>query len=111
MCTGVWGLLKDIQDPELKGLVTSLKSTVLTSRAPATTSKYLCAFLRWKHWAEAHREVAVFPVKGTEFALYLQHLGDTTGSKSAVEEAAPTGRLSVHVRFTFCAYGVGWSPA
>ena len=87
MCTGVWGLLKDIQDPELKGLVTSLKSTVLTSRAPATTSKYLCAFLRWKHWAEAHREVAVFPVKGTEFALYLQHLGDTTGSKSAVEEA------------------------
>ena len=76
-----------MQDPKLKGLVTSLKSTVLTSRAPTTTSKYLCAFLRWKRWAEAHREVAVFPVKETEFALYLQHLVDTTGSKSAVEEA------------------------
>ena len=29
----------------------------------------------------------MFPIKETEFALYLQHLGDTTGSKSAVEEA------------------------
>ena len=29
----------------------------------------------------------MFPVKGTEFDLYLQHLGDTTGSKSAVKEA------------------------
>ena len=86
MCTGVWGILKDMQDPEFKGLVTSMKSTVLTNRVPATITKYLCAFLRWKHWAEAHREVAVFPVKGTEFALYLQHLGDRTGSESAMEE-------------------------
>ena len=87
MGTGVWRTLKDMQDPENKGLVTSLRSTVLASRTPATVNKYLGAFLRWKHWANAHREVAVFPVKGTEFALYLQHLGDTTGSKSAVEEA------------------------
>ena len=29
----------------------------------------------------------MFPVKETEFALYIQHLGDMTGSKSAVEEA------------------------
>ena len=76
-----------MQDPEIKGLVTSLKSSVLASRVPATMNKYLGAFLRWKHWAKAHREVAVFPVKETEFALYLQHLGDTTGSKSTVEEA------------------------
>ena len=87
MCTGVWGVLKDIQDPEFKGLVTSMKSIVLTNRAPATTTKYLCAFLRWKHWTEAHREVPVFPVKGTEFALYLQHLGDMTRSKSVMKEA------------------------
>ena len=87
MGTGVWRALKDIQDPESMGLVTSLRSTVLASRALATINKYLGTFLRWKHWVKAHREVAVFPVKGTEFALYLQHLGDTTGSKSAVEEA------------------------
>ena len=87
MCTGVWTVLKDMQDPEIKGLVTSLKYTLLNSRAPPTTNKYLGAFLRWKRWAKTHREVAVFPVKGTEFALYLQYLGDTTGSKSAVEEA------------------------
>ena len=76
----------DMQDLEMKGLFTSLKSTVLTSSAPATTNKYLGAFSQWKVWAKTHREVAVFRVKGTEFALCLQHLGDTTGSKSAVEE-------------------------
>ena len=87
MGTGVWGALKNRQDPEIKGLVTSLSSTVLASRAPATMNKYLGGFLRWKHSAKARREVAVFPVKGTEFVLYLQHLGDTAGSKSAVEKA------------------------
>ena len=62
-----------MQDLEIKGLVTSLQSTVLTSRAPATMNKYLGAFLQWKVWAKTHREVAVFRVKATEFALYLQH--------------------------------------
>ena len=53
----------------------------------STTSKYLYAFLRWKSWADTHREVVVFPVRETDFALYLQHLSDTVGSKSTVEKA------------------------
>jgi len=29
----------------------------------------------------------VFPAKESEFALYLQHVADTVGSKSAIEKA------------------------
>ena len=50
----------------------------------STTSKYLYAF---QSWADTHREVVVFPVRETDFALYLQHLSDTVGSKSTVEKA------------------------
>ena len=63
------------------------EATVLGSRAPSTICKYSYAFQKWKTWAEAHSEIEVFPVQGIDFALYLQYLGDTTGSKSAVEEA------------------------
>lgn len=32
-------------------------------------------------------EIVVFPVREADFALYLQHVGDSAASKSAVEEA------------------------
>ena len=35
----------------------------------------------------AKEELSVFPVKTTHFALYLQHVGEATKSKAAVEEA------------------------
>ena len=50
LCSGVWEVLKDFQEPELKSLVAALQSTVLASRASATTGKYVYAFLRWKRW-------------------------------------------------------------
>ena len=87
MCSGVWETLKEFQDPELQSLAASLRATVLAGRTPTTTSKYLYAFLRWKRWADCHDEIVVFPVRYMDFALYLQHLDDTSGSKSAVEEA------------------------
>ena len=65
----------------------ALPDTVLHSRADGTTKKYLYAFQRWRQWAGLRREVAVFPVQEVHFALYLQHLGETVQSKSAVEEA------------------------
>ena len=71
----------------MKRLAESLPNTVLHSRADGTTKKYLYAFQRWKQWALPRREVAVFPVGEVPFALYLQHLGETVKSKSAVEEA------------------------
>ena len=87
LCSGVWEVLKNFQEPELKSLATALQSTVLASRASTTTSKYVYAFLRWKRWAESHKEIVVFPVREIDLALYLQYLGNTTESKSAVEEA------------------------
>lgn len=85
--SGIWGNFEGIQDPELRALATSLQHTVFSSRATSTVSKYVHAFMRWKRWAENYTEVVVFPVKENDFALYLQHIGDTVGSKSAIEEA------------------------
>ena len=37
--------------------------------------------------AEQCSEVKLFPLEEAHFALYLQHVADTTNSRSAVEEA------------------------
>ena len=46
MGAGVWPLLKDLEDPELRRLAQSLPATVLRSRADSTTKKYLGAYQR-----------------------------------------------------------------
>ena len=83
---GTWAVLKDFQDPELQELVGRLPNTILHSRADSTVKKYLAAFKRWKAWASQH-EIPVIPAKDCHVVLYLQHIGDTVGSKAAVEEA------------------------
>ena len=83
---GVWQLLQDIDDPELRKLAHSLPMTVLRSRATGSTRKYLGAFRRWKAWAKGHA-LPVFPAQGHHVALYLQHLAKSLESKSAAEEA------------------------
>ena len=60
---------------------------MLHSRADSTTKKYIGAFDRWEKWARAREEVSVLPVREVHLALYLQHVGGVTRSKSAVEEA------------------------
>ena len=87
MSAGVWPLLKNLEDPELRRLAQSLPATVLKSRADSTTKKYLGAYQRWKTWAEARHEVPAFPVQAVHLALYLQHLSESVQSKAAVEEA------------------------
>lgn len=62
LCTGVWQALGEYQLPELQTLAASLKSTVLSSRAPSTTSKYIYAFTWWRSRAHAHAEIVVFAV-------------------------------------------------
>ena len=76
-------MLKEFADPELLRLAKKLPSTILRSRAPSLSKKYIRAFRHWKAWAEEHN-LTVFPVNEHCVALYLQHLG---GSKSAVEDA------------------------
>ena len=38
-------------------------------------------------WAEGMDGVTVFPVEAIHLALYLQHIGNLTGSRASVEEA------------------------
>ena len=86
---GSWKLMSDMEDPELKDLARKLgklPTTILHSRADSSVKKYLGAFRRWKTWATSHNLVPI-PAKPHEVALYLQHLGDRTQSKSAAEEA------------------------
>ena len=87
MTGGVWAELTGLQDPELCRLAKLLPSTVLSSRADSTVAKYGYAFQRWKTWAEHRTGVSVFPVSKVHLALYLQHLGESTHSWSAVQEA------------------------
>ena len=84
---GVWKAVAELQDPGLKRLAALLPDTVLRSCADSTSKKYINAFQRWRAWAELHDEVTVYPVAEAPFALYLQHVGDSTRSQSAVEEA------------------------
>ena len=86
LSTGPWSTLKELQDVELQRLAKALPKSVLQSKATSATRKYLGAFKRWKSWATEH-QLVVFPVEATNLALYLQHLGESKSSKSAVEEA------------------------
>ncbi len=87
LSTGVWETLAELQDPELKRLAGLLPATVLRSRADSTSKKYMAAFQHWRAWAEPRQEIKVYPVHEVHFALYLQHVGEHTQSRSAVEEA------------------------
>ena len=87
MSKGIWQTVRELQDPELKRLAAYLPQTVLCSRADSTVIKYLNAFRRWKEWADTKSEVSVFPIQVAHFALYLQHVGQSTQSKSAAQEA------------------------
>ena len=87
LTTGAWESLQEVQDPELRRLAEALPGTLLQSRASSTTAKYLRAYGRWNSWAGQCAEVRAYPVDEVHFALYLQHIGESTQSKSAVEEA------------------------
>ena len=83
---GTWSLLEELKDPDLKGLASRLPATILHSRADSTVKKYLRAYRRWKSWATQYNFDSI-PAKPHQFVLYLQHLGETSKSKAAVEEA------------------------
>ena len=85
--SGMWPLLSNLEDPELRRLAQALPATVLKSRADSTSKKYLGAYRRWKVWADARQGVPSFPVMEVHLVLYMQHLSESTGSKAAVEEA------------------------
>ena len=58
------------------------RPTVLGSKVHSTAKKYTYASKNWwRRWADGF---FVFPIKSIYLALYIQHLGDTTRSCSAV---------------------------
>ena len=83
----MWQTIGNSQDPELNRIAKALPETVLKARADSTTKKYIGAFCRWASWTAERAEVTVILVEVPQFALYLQHLGETTKSRAAVEEA------------------------
>ena len=87
MTGSIWMELQELQDPDLQRLAKSLPSTLLHSSTDSTIAKYSYTFQWWKSWAQARREVKVFPVTEVHFTLYLQHLGETLHSWSVVQEA------------------------
>ena len=81
----MWPLFES-EDPELQELARHLPTTVLQSKVNSTAKKYLGAIRRWKQWALSHN-LKTFPVTFNHLvALYLQHVGETAQTKSAVEE-------------------------
>ena len=72
----MWETIDGFQEPTLRHLADSLKGTILRSREP----KQIDAF------SEAYGEIVFLPIREACFALYLQHVGGTTGLRSAVEE-------------------------
>ena len=83
----MWQTIESLQDPDLKRLATCLPDTLLQGKANSTTTKYVRGFMKWKAWAGPRIEVKIFPVDEVHFALYLQHVANTTNSRASVEEA------------------------
>ena len=86
LATDIRQKLASLDSPELRKLAERSQNSVLSSKAPSTTKKYLAAFCPWKQWTINH-SIAVFPVREAFLALSLQNTTDTTKYKSAVKEA------------------------
>ena len=85
--SGVWATFAGLRDPSLRELASRLASTVIASRATGTTDAYRRAFLRWIGFAASSDEIQAFPAKPEHVTLYLQHVLDTTKSRSLVDSA------------------------
>ena len=86
LVSGIWEEIGGAQDQELQSLAKGLQATVFSSRADSTTKKYAGAYRRWKQWALG-KGFKAFPVKVAEVSLYLQYVGENSGSAAAVVEA------------------------
>ena len=65
--------------------VKNILDRAMDSRAESTVCKYLRAYRHWKSFSQV-RGIQHFTVQPAHLAIYLEHIADSTGSKSAVEE-------------------------
>ena len=78
---GVWKELADLGAHHVKKIL----DRAMDSRAEGTVCKDLRAYRHWKSFSQV-RGIQQFPVQPAQLAIYLEHIADSTGSKSAVEE-------------------------
>ena len=72
-------------DPVVKRLQENLKFTILSSRADGTVSGYLRSFIKWKSFATNVLQLSSsFPVSASNFALFLQHVLESSSSVSSI---------------------------
>lgn len=84
---GIWKETADFTDPCLQGLASRLQKSVLSARAPSTTSTYHRAFKRWKDFAVSNLKGNYLPANPIHVAVYLQHVLESTKSCSSVDSA------------------------
>jgi hypothetical protein len=73
---------------QLKTLLLQLRSTILSSKAKSTVSKYANGFNRFWLWAKKYSEISsVLPASELHASLYLQFLIDSCKHYSSVESA------------------------
>ena len=61
--------------------------SVLSARAPSTTSTYHRAFKRWKDFAVSNLKGNYLPANPIHVAVYLQHVLESTKACSSVDSA------------------------
>ena len=79
--------MANFKDPDLQSLSSRLQTSVLSARAPGTVNIYERAFRRWKDFAFSKQELSFFPANPIHVAVYLQHVLESTGSRSSVDSA------------------------
>ena len=84
---GVMQELQNTQEPRLQELAAGVPRTMLLSRAESTVQKYTRSFNRWKKWPAQYPEISKFPALPAHVALYLQHLLETSETKTTVDDA------------------------
>ena len=85
LLTEIWSSSRSkLLDPQLFNLASStLPSLLLSAKASSTTSKYQATWRQWVAWAESKSGVQTFPVKPFELCLYISHLSNSSGAKTA----------------------------
>ena len=77
--------MASFKDPDLQSLSFRLQTSILSARAPGTVTNYERAFNRWKDFALSKQELSYFPAEPFHVAVYLQHVLESTRSRSSVD--------------------------
>ena len=84
---GLWIEATDFKDLDLQSLSSRLQTSILSARAPGTVITYERVFKRWNDFALSKQELSYLPTKPIHVAVNLQHVLESTRSRSSVDSA------------------------